>query len=58
MGSGPTANVPPFTVDIAWFAVTRLYILFGALFLVAFIVLIALLLRMKVFQAIKLGETV
>lgn len=58
VGSGPTANVPPFTVDIAWFAVTRLYILFGALFLVAFIVLIVLLMRMKVFQAIKLGETV
>jgi len=58
VGSGPTANIPPFTVDIAWFAVTRLYILFGALFLVAFIVLIVLLLRMKVFQAIKLGETV
>ena len=58
VGSGPTANIPPFTVEIAWFAVTRLYLLFGGLFLVAFIVLIVLLLRMKVFQAIKLGETV
>ena len=45
-------------MEIAWFAVTRLYLLFGGLFLVAFIVLIVLLLRMKVFQAIKLGETV
>ncbi|HHY57640.1 MAG TPA: FtsX-like permease family protein [Chloroflexi bacterium] len=58
VGSGPTANIPPFTVEIAWFAVTRLYVLFGALFFVAFLVLIVLLLRMKVFQAIKLGETV
>jgi len=58
IGSGPTANIPPFTVEIAWFAVTRLYLLFGVLFFVAFIVLIVLLLRMKVFQAIKLGETV
>ncbi|MFM7175619.1 MAG: FtsX-like permease family protein, partial [Caldilinea sp.] len=58
VGSGPSANIPPFTVEIAWFAVTRLYLLFGGLFLVAFIVLIVLLLRMKVFQAIKLGETV
>jgi putative ABC transport system permease protein len=58
IGKGPTASVPPFTVDIAWFAVTRLYLLFGVLFLVAFLVLIILLSRMKVFQAIKLGETV
>ncbi|MBE2237954.1 MAG: FtsX-like permease family protein [Caldilineaceae bacterium] len=58
IGSGPAANIPPFTVEIAWFAVTRLYMLFGVLFFVAFMVLIVLLLRMKVFQAIKLGETV
>jgi putative ABC transport system permease protein len=58
IGAGPAASTPPFTVDIAWFAVTRLYVLFGVLFLVAFIVLIVLLMRMKVFQAIKLGETV
>jgi len=58
IGVGPSANTPPFTVEIAWFAITRLYLLFGGLFLVAFVVLIILLLRMKVFQAIKLGETV
>ncbi|MFN3980140.1 MAG: FtsX-like permease family protein [Caldilinea sp.] len=58
IGSGPTANIPPFTVEIAWFAVTRLYVLFAALFFIAFLVLIVLLMRMKVFQAIKLGETV
>lgn len=58
IGGGPTASVPPYTVEIAWFAISRLYLLFGALFLVAFVVLIILLLRMKVFQAIKLGETV
>jgi putative ABC transport system permease protein len=58
IGAGPTANVPPYQVEIAWFAINRLYLLFGALFLVAFAVLIVLLMRMKVFQAIKLGETV
>ncbi len=58
IGTGPTANVPPYQVEIAWFAINRLYVLFGALFLVAFGVLIILLMRMKVFQAIKLGETV
>jgi putative ABC transport system permease protein len=54
----PTANTPPFVVEIAWFALTRLYMLFGALFIAAFSVLIVLLMRMKVFEAIKLGETV
>jgi putative ABC transport system permease protein len=58
IGAGPSANIPPYTVEIAWFAISRLYLLFGVLFLVAFGVLIVLLLRMKVFQAIKLGETV
>jgi putative ABC transport system permease protein len=58
IGTGPTANVPPYQVEIAWYAINRLYVLFGALFLVAFAVLIVLLMRMKVFQAIKLGETV
>jgi putative ABC transport system permease protein len=58
IGTGPTANVPPYQVEIAWFAINRLYILFGVLFLVAFSVLVVLLMRMKVFQAIKLGETV
>lgn len=58
IGVGPTAAIPPYSVEIAWFAISRLYVLFGVLFLVAFVVLIILLLRMKVFQAIKLGETV
>ena len=36
----------------------RIYALFGILFFVALVVLAVLLLRMKIFQAIKLGETV
>jgi putative ABC transport system permease protein len=58
IGTDVTANIPPFTVDVAWQAVGRLYILFGGLFVVALGVLMVLLTRMKVFQAIKLGETV
>ena len=61
-GQGETTHdvtdAPPFLVEIAWDAVSRIYILFGALFVVALSVLAALLLRMKIFQAIKLGETV
>ncbi|MBX3015036.1 MAG: ABC transporter permease [Caldilineaceae bacterium] len=58
VGADVTAKTPPFTVEIAWPAILRIYALFAALFLVALSVLAGLLLRMKIFQAIKLGETV
>lgn len=50
--------VPPFLVEIAWGAVSQVYILFGLLFLVALGALVFIALRMKLFMAIKLGETV
>jgi putative ABC transport system permease protein len=58
VGNTPDALTPPFMVEIAWPAILRIYVLFGALFVIALGVLAALLLRMKIFQAIKLGETV
>ena len=58
VGDSITDLVPPFLVMIAWPAITRIYALFGLLFAVALTVLAVLLLRMKIFQAIKLGETV
>ncbi|MCA9963965.1 MAG: ABC transporter permease [Anaerolineales bacterium] len=54
---GETA-VPPVLVEIAWLAISQIYLLFGLLFLVALVVLGGLLLRMKIFQAVKLGETI
>ena len=57
IGAEATARVPPFVVETPWPALMRLYALFGLLFLVALVGLIRLLLRMKVFDAIKLGET-
>ncbi len=57
VGSGPSARTPPFLVEIAWPAIFRIYILFGLLFVIALVVLAGLLLRMKIFQAVKLGET-
>lgn len=57
VGTGPEARVPPFLVEIAWPAIFRIYALFGLLFVVALAVLAGLLLRMKIFQAVKLGET-
>ena len=56
VGNGLAARVPPFLVQIDWPAVFRVYFLFGLLFLAALVILIGLLLRMKIFQAVKLGE--
>jgi putative ABC transport system permease protein len=57
IGGDMIARVPPFVVEIAWPALFRLYGLFALLFVVALVVLVRLLTRMKLFQAIKLGET-
>ncbi len=58
VGADAKSVTPPFQVEIAWPAISRIYVLFGLLFVVALSVLAWLLLRMKIFQAIKLGETV
>jgi putative ABC transport system permease protein len=57
VGTGPASYIPPFLVEIAWPAIIRIYVLFGSLFLVTLGILAALLLRMRIFQAIKLGES-
>jgi putative ABC transport system permease protein len=56
VGTAKTALVPPFVVHIAWGELGLIYAVFGAMFLVAVAVLIVLLLRMRVFEAVKLGE--
>jgi putative ABC transport system permease protein len=58
IGNDIQSMTPPFQVEIAWPAISRIYALFIVLFLVALSVLVGLLMRMKIFQAIKLGETV
>lgn len=57
MGTGVEAQFPPFVVAIDWLAIVRIYALFGALFVAALTGLAALLMRIKIFQAVKLGET-
>jgi len=57
VGTGASAHIPPYVVEIAWPAILRIYALFGLLFVAALGVLVALLMRMKIFQAVKLGET-
>ena len=58
LGNDLAARIPPFVVQIDWPSVFQIYILFGLLFVVAMVILILLLMRMKIFQAIKLGEAV
>jgi putative ABC transport system permease protein len=58
IGASKAATVPPFVVQIAWTQLWTIYAVFGAMFLVAVSVLIALLIRMKVFEAVKLGESI
>ncbi len=58
IGAGKTAGVPPFVVQIAWDQIGSIYLIFGGMFVIAVTVLIVLLGRMKLFEAVKLGETV
>jgi len=58
VGAGPAARVPPFVVIIAWPTILRIYGLMGLLFVITLFLLAVLLLRMRIFQAVKMGETV
>ena len=57
IGDATADLVPPYLVEIAWPAVYQIVALFGLLFLAAIAALALLLRRMRLFQAIKLGET-
>ncbi|MCK4897480.1 MAG: ABC transporter permease, partial [Anaerolineales bacterium] len=58
IGSQMSALVPPFRVLIAWPMIFQIYWMFAVLFGVTLIILLISLQRMRIFQAIKLGETV
>ncbi len=57
IGASTQSQYPPFQIEIAWLSIGEIYVLFIVLFVVALSALSALLVRMKIFQAIKLGET-
>lgn len=57
-GRSASDLVPPYLVEIAWPAIYQIYGLFLLLFVAALLLLAVLLRRMKIFQAIKLGESV
>jgi putative ABC transport system permease protein len=58
IGEGATAVTPPFIVQIAWQQLGTIYALFAAMFIIATLVLIALVARMRIFEAVKLGEAI
>ena len=57
IGASAQSQYPPFQIEIAWLSIAEIYVLFALLFVAALGALSTLLLRMKIFQAIKLGET-
>ena len=57
IGASAQSQYPPFEIEIAWLSIAQIYVLFALLFVGALAVLSSLLVRMKIFQAIKLGET-
>jgi putative ABC transport system permease protein len=56
--SGAHAQTPPFLVEIAWARIGIIYLIFGVMLLGAVAITLLLLRRMKLFQAVKLGETI
>ena len=58
VGSDKTALVPPFIVQIAWEQLGTIFAIYGVMFIISVLVLAVLLIRMRVFEAVKLGETV
>jgi putative ABC transport system permease protein len=58
LGYGEAAYIPPYIIQISWPAILQIYSLFGIVFVLGLIGLVILLQRMKISQAIKLGETV
>jgi putative ABC transport system permease protein len=57
-GASQEALVPPFIVRIAWNQVFGVYAIFALMLVTAVLILTLFLTRMKVFEAVKLGETI
>jgi putative ABC transport system permease protein len=57
VGEGRAALTPPFIILIAWQQMGLILAIFAAMFVTAVVVLSLLLLRMRLFEAVKLGET-
>ena len=57
VGTDKHVTIPPFVVLIAWDDITKIYMLFAAMLVLAIAGLMWLLTRLKMFEAVKLGNT-
>ena len=51
-------TVPPYVVTMAWNEIAQIVALFLATFVLIMVILLVILRRMRIFQAVKLGETI
>jgi len=58
IGADTYDQVPPYFIQIAWSQINKIYALLFFLFLLLIFALVAFLRRIKIFEAIKLGETI
>ena len=58
VGTAKFVDIPPFVVLIAWEDIALIYIVFAVMLALAITGMIWLLMRMKIFEAVKLGEAV
>ncbi|MHB0858338.1 MAG: ABC transporter permease [Anaerolineae bacterium] len=58
VGTARNINVPPFAVLIAWDDIVKIYGVFGVMLLLAVAGMIWFLIRLRIFEAVKLGEAV
>ena len=56
VGATPGASIPPFYVEIGWWEAIGLSLAFGVILFLTMAGTISYLVRLKVFQAVKLGE--
>jgi putative ABC transport system permease protein len=58
VGTAKNVNIPPFVVLIAWEDIFKIYFVFAAMLVLAVVGMIWFLIRLRIFEAVKLGEAV
>jgi putative ABC transport system permease protein len=56
--TGQFPDTPPFVVQIAWEQIAQIFVVAGTLLVLAVVATVLLLRRMRIFEAVKLGEAV
>jgi putative ABC transport system permease protein len=56
VGSDSHPQTPPFIVQIAWLDISKILAIFGAMLVVVIAIMVWLLIRMKIYKAVKLEE--